>query len=147
MRLTSSANFAQAWANVLAGRFPANSDSWRKTHAAASLLVLKLALARRRSTHTSALHWLPRFLIEPTGVKVGVEGCENVSQDTTTPDADAKKAAIQAAIERAKAKKAGVVPKNIDNLPPDKQAEIAEIESRRAKIREIANQPVEPEGH
>ena len=53
-----------------------------------------------------------------------------------TPDGDAKKAAIQAAIERAKAKKAGVVPQNIDNLPADKLKEIQEIEARRAKLKD-----------
>jgi electron transport complex protein RnfC len=64
-----------------------------------------------------------------------------------TAEQDAKKKLIQEALARAQAKKAVVTPKNTDNLPPDKQAEIAEIESRRAKIREIANQPVEPEQH
>lgn len=57
---------------------------------------------------------------------------------------DAKKKLIQEALARAQAKKSAA-PKNIDNLPPDKQAEIAEIEARRAKIREIAKQPVEPD--
>jgi electron transport complex protein RnfC len=52
------------------------------------------------------------------------------------PDADAKKAAIQAAIERAKAKKAGIVPKNIDNLPTDTLREIREIEARRSKLKQ-----------
>ena len=58
---------------------------------------------------------------------------------------DPKKAAIQAAIERAKAKKASVTPKNTDNLAPEIQAEIAEIESRRAEMREIARTPVPEE--
>lgn len=65
----------------------------------------------------------------------------------STAEQDAKKKLIEEALARAQAKKAAVTPKNIDNLPPDKQAEIAEIESRRAKIREIAKQPVEPEQH
>jgi electron transport complex protein RnfC len=64
-----------------------------------------------------------------------------------TAEQDAKKKLIQEALARAQAKKAAVTPKNTDNLPPDKQAEIAEIEARRAKIVEIAKQPVEPEGH
>jgi electron transport complex protein RnfC len=66
--------------------------------------------------------------------------------DSDSPEdaaATAKKAAIQAAIERAKAKKDGVTPKNITDLPPEKLQEIAEIEARRAKIREIAQQPVD----
>ncbi len=58
-------------------------------------------------------------------------------------DADAKKALIAAALARAQAKKAEVAPKNIDHLPPDKQREIEEIEARRARIRELAHQPLE----
>lgn len=55
----------------------------------------------------------------------------------------AKKAAIQAAIERAKTKKQGITPRNIENLPPEKLQEIAEIEARRAKIRAMAQDSVE----
>lgn len=58
---------------------------------------------------------------------------------------DAKKKLIADALARSQAKKAGVEPKNTDNLNPDKQAEIAEIEARRAKIQAIAKQPVESE--
>ncbi|MFN3543589.1 MAG: electron transport complex subunit RsxC [Thiobacillus sp.] len=58
-------------------------------------------------------------------------------------DAEAKKALIAAALARAQAKKAEVTPKNVDQLPPDKQREIEEIEARRAKIRELARQPLE----
>ena len=60
---------------------------------------------------------------------------------------DAKKKLIADALARSQAKKTGVAPKNTDNLDPDKQAEIAEIEARRAKIQAIAKQPVEPETH
>ena len=59
------------------------------------------------------------------------------------PDAEAKKALIAAALARAQAKKAEVTPKNVDHLPPDTQREIEEIEARRAKIRELARQPLE----
>ena len=45
---------------------------------------------------------------------------------------DPKKALIAAALARAKAQKAAVQPRNTDNLSPEKQAEIAEIEARRA---------------
>ncbi len=58
-------------------------------------------------------------------------------------EAAAKKAAIQAAIERSKAKKAGVTPKNMDNLPPEALKEIQDIEARREKIRELAQKEVE----
>jgi electron transport complex protein RnfC len=60
-------------------------------------------------------------------------------------DADAKKALIAAALARAQAKKAEAVPKNTDNLAPDTQREIEEIEARRAKIRELARKPLESE--
>ncbi|MBU1263671.1 MAG: electron transport complex subunit RsxC [Gammaproteobacteria bacterium] len=60
-------------------------------------------------------------------------------------EADAKKALIAAALARAQAKKAEAAPKNIDHLPPDTQREIEEIEARRAKIRELARQPLESE--
>lgn len=60
-------------------------------------------------------------------------------------EADAKKALIAAALARAQAKKAGAAPKNTDHLSPGTQREIEEIEARRAKIRELARQPLEPD--
>ena len=48
----------------------------------------------------------------------------------------AKQAAIQAASERAKLKRAGVTPKNVENLPADKLREIEEIEARRNKLKQ-----------
>ena len=60
-------------------------------------------------------------------------------------EAAARKALIAAAMERAKAQKAGITPQNTDKLAPDKQREIEEIEARRAKIRETAHQPLEQE--
>lgn len=52
--------------------------------------------------------------------------------------ADPKQALIQAALERARAQKEATVPKNVDTLTPEQQAEIAEIEARRARVRELA---------
>jgi electron transport complex protein RnfC len=46
---------------------------------------------------------------------------------------------IDAAIERAKAQNAAAHPQNVDALTPQQQAEIAEIEARRAKLRETAS--------
>jgi electron transport complex protein RnfC len=46
---------------------------------------------------------------------------------------EAKKAAIAAAMERAKAQKAEVAPKNTEDLPAAAQAEVAAIEARRAE--------------
>jgi len=53
-------------------------------------------------------------------------------------EADPKKAAIAAALKRAAAKKAaaGVTPRNMDNLTPEQQAKIEQIEARRAAEQE-----------
>ncbi|MFZ5510742.1 MAG: electron transport complex subunit RsxC, partial [Pseudomonadota bacterium] len=60
----------------------------------------------------------------------------------TTPD-DAKRALIAAAIERARAQKEQVQPRNIDNLTPEQRAEVAEVEARRERIRAMAQTPPE----
>ncbi|MHB0973872.1 MAG: electron transport complex subunit RsxC [Thiobacillus sp.] len=60
-------------------------------------------------------------------------------------DADAKKALIAAALARAQAKRSDAAPKNIDHLTPEQLHQIEEIEARRAKIRELARQPLESE--
>jgi len=65
------------------------------------------------------------------------------AQGAVQSETDAKKALIAAALARAQAKKAEVAPKNVDQLPPAAQREIEEIEARRAKIRELARQPLE----
>jgi electron transport complex protein RnfC len=54
---------------------------------------------------------------------------------TKGDDIDSKKAAIQAAMQRAAAKKAKqqVEPKNIQNLTPAQQEQIAEVDKRRAR--------------
>jgi electron transport complex protein RnfC len=62
------------------------------------------------------------------------------------PEAERKKAVIAEALARARAQKAGIEPKNIGNLSPEQHAEIAQIEARRAKLRELAKQPVEEGG-
>lgn len=50
----------------------------------------------------------------------------------------AKKAAIAAAIERAKAQREAAAPKNTEQLSPEQQKEIADIEARRARLHETA---------
>ncbi len=55
-------------------------------------------------------------------------------------EAEAK---IQAAIEQAKLQAAAVQPKNTEQLTPQQQAEIAEIEARRAHIHELASTEAE----
>ena len=51
-------------------------------------------------------------------------------------DADTKKATIQAAIERTKLKRAGVTPKNVEDLPVQTLKEIEEIEARRVQLKQ-----------
>jgi electron transport complex protein RnfB len=53
-------------------------------------------------------------------------------------------AVIQAAFERAKAQAAAVKPQNIGHLTSAQQAQIAEIEARRAKAHELAHPGIEP---
>ncbi len=48
------------------------------------------------------------------------------------PGADAKRAAIQAAMERARAKRAAATPRNTEDLSPEVRAQIEAIEARRA---------------
>jgi len=72
------------------------------------------------------------------------------TQGSKTPSANAevdpKKAAIQAAIERAKLKRAGVTPQNVENLATDTLKEIEEIEARRAQLkRSMEQQPDAPD--
>lgn len=51
-----------------------------------------------------------------------------------TADDEVKKAAIAAAMERARAQKAGVTPQNTESLTPAVQTEIAEIDAHRAAV-------------
>ncbi|MHB1091474.1 electron transport complex subunit RsxC [Thiobacillus sp.] len=60
-------------------------------------------------------------------------------------EADAKKALIAAALARAQEKKASTAPKNVDQLTPEQLHQIEEIESRRAKIHQLARNPLEPD--
>lgn len=55
-----------------------------------------------------------------------------------TPEEEAKKALITAALERARAQKEQVQPENTTDLTPEQLAEVAAIEARRAEIREMA---------
>ncbi len=57
--------------------------------------------------------------------------------------ADAAQALIAAAAERARQQAAQVTPKNTENLTPQQQGEISEIEARRAQLREMAHHETE----
>ncbi|MGD9788583.1 MAG: electron transport complex subunit RsxC [Sulfuricellaceae bacterium] len=62
------------------------------------------------------------------------------AKSETAEEKAAKQAAIAAAVERAKAKKAEAEPQNTENLSPAVQAEIAAVEERRAKSGEAVNE-------
>ena len=62
----------------------------------------------------------------------------DAEKPAATPEDDAKKALIAAALERARAQKELAHPENTVGLTPDQQAEVAAIEARRAEIREQA---------
>jgi len=65
------------------------------------------------------------------------------AKSVANPKTDAQ-ALIQAALERAKAQAAAVKPQNTEHLAPAQQAQIAEIEARRAKARALARPDVTP---
>ncbi|HEX7454807.1 MAG TPA: electron transport complex subunit RsxC, partial [Gallionella sp.] len=63
----------------------------------------------------------------------------------TNPDADPESTMqlkIQAAIDHAKEQAAAIKPKNTEQLTPQQQAEIADIEAQRARIHELAQASV-----
>lgn len=62
----------------------------------------------------------------------------DAEKPATTPEQDANKALIAAALERVRAQKGETQPDNVDNLTPEQLAEVAAIEQRRAEIREMA---------
>lgn len=62
----------------------------------------------------------------------------DAAKPASSPEEDAKKALIAAAMAKAKAQKETTTIHNTDNLTPEQQAEIAAIEARRAEIREQA---------
>ncbi|TSA22033.1 MAG: electron transport complex subunit RsxC, partial [Betaproteobacteria bacterium] len=69
---------------------------------------------------------------------------KTVASTATTPTAEdpeaaRKKAIIQAALARAAASKAEITPQNTDALPAEKMQEIAEIEARRAQLRQTVH--------
>ncbi len=63
--------------------------------------------------------------------KKASERLESGAVANDDPEAARKKAILAAAIERAKQARAAVQPKNVDDLPADKQREIDAIEARR----------------
>ncbi len=68
------------------------------------------------------------------------EGAAAAAPAAAEPSADeaAKKALIAAALARAQQQKEQVAPQNTESLTPEQRAQIAEIETRRAQVREMA---------
>lgn len=65
------------------------------------------------------------------------------AKSVAAPEADAQ-ALIQAALERARVQATAVKPQNTGQLTPAQQAQIAEIEARRAKAHELAHPDATP---
>lgn len=67
-------------------------------------------------------------------------GSADAGATPADPEAEKKKAILQAALERAAQARQAVTPKNTDNLPPRVQQEIEAIESRRAGVENTESQ-------
>jgi electron transport complex protein RnfC len=66
---------------------------------------------------------------------------ETAPASATPAEIDPKQALIAAALARAQAKKAEIVPANTDHLTPDQVAQVAEADARRAPLTDIAPPP------
>lgn len=82
---------------------------------------------------------------KPAAEKPAADKPADAAASKPAADADdAKKAMIQAALERAKAQKENVAVKNVELLTEEQKAEAAAIDARRAKIKEMAANPATP---
>ena len=88
---------------------------------------------RARERHEFNLHRLERKKQEDEERRRKKKELLNRAQGKTESEADSKKAAIEAALARAKAKKEAMSaePKNVDHLTPEQQKQIDEAEARR----------------
>ena len=81
--------------------------------------------------------------------KLAAKVAENKARDAAAsstesaadPDAERKKAILQAALERAKKTREGITPQNTGNLPAAAAQQIAEIEARRARTNTGTSSP------
>jgi electron transport complex protein RnfC len=79
----------------------------------------------------------------PTPVPMQIPAAASLQADTSPEDT--MQIRIDAAVARAKEQVAASPPKNTDTLTPEQQAEITEIEARRAQIREMAHPEAQDE--
>jgi len=100
--------------------------------------IAMLPLPQAEAAWTQDLADAARARFEFRALRVARERDERVErlarkaeQKLAQPLPDAKKAAILAALERAKARKAAVAPRNTDKLSAQAQAQIAAIDARR----------------
>ncbi|MBY0576847.1 MAG: electron transport complex subunit RsxB [Gallionellaceae bacterium] len=110
-----------------------------------SMLPLPQEAPSRDKKHATAKAARERYQFRLERIERGKrEKAEKLAQkerDAVKPAAaptDAQ-ALIHAALERARAQAAAVKPQNTERLTPAQQAQIAEIEARRAKIQEVAH--------
>lgn len=82
-----------------------------------------------------------------TKAKLATAATDAPAADAAAGPDDAKRALIAAALERARAQKAEVAPKNTDNLTPEQAAQVAEAEARRAAKAEQSAATDAPESH
>jgi electron transport complex protein RnfB len=64
---------------------------------------------------------------------------KNTAKPIGAPETDDARTLIQAALDRARMQAAGIKQQNTEQLTPAQQAQIDEIESRRAEARKLAN--------
>ncbi|HRQ46658.1 MAG TPA: electron transport complex subunit RsxC [Rhodocyclaceae bacterium] len=81
-----------------------------------------------------------------TKAKLAQGGASATADTASAATEDPKKALIAAALARAKEQKAAVKPKNTEDLSPETQAEIAEIEARRQHMQAGATSAVPADG-
>ncbi len=97
-----------------------------------------LPLPQARAHWTRAMADAARAGLRVRGLRLAREQAERAErlarkaeEKLGQPMPDAKRAVILAALERAKARKAGIAPRNTDHLPPQVRAGIAAIDARR----------------
>jgi electron transport complex protein RnfC len=116
-------------------------DEREKTEKAEKLAKAAAAqTAKKAAEATAAAAAAEATPTETASAPVVVEATPTVPVDA---EKDAKKAAILAAMERAKAQREAAQIKNTENLNAQQQRDIAEIEARREVIQPAAPAPVD----
>jgi len=98
---------------------------------------------KRFSDHSRERHEFHKFRLEREKLEREARHRQKRAEISGPSDEDHKKAAIQAALERAQKKReqSAVMPKNTQNLTPEQQKLIAEVDARRAKKTGFKDKP------